>query len=454
MGFRNIEKNDWFYNFLKHYVVSFTHNKIFYRKVFVLNKEKIPLNDHLIFTPNHQNALMDALVVLCNVDKQLVFLARSDIFQKKVIAFILYFLKILPVYRIRDGYSSVKKNKNTFQKTIDVINAQNGLVILPEGSHEGKRTLRTLKKGFARIAFQTEEASNFSLDSKIIPVGLHYSDYIKARSDLYIIFGDPLPVSNYYGLYKENPAVAINKLTADLAEKIKPLMVNIQDADHYDLFDQLRLIYWEKMPIAIRHAKNKINFRVQAEQEVIQLVEEIQQRNIRDFQALKNLQQSYNNQLQKLKLSNYDLQKPFGSFSIVLNILAFVAGIPFLIYGLAVNLIPVLIVHFIVGKIKDPQFKSSIKYVVSLIVFPTLYLLQSIFFLLIIQSLPFTLFFLFSQAVLGALAYYYISSFKKFKMWLRLWKIKVKYPEKIKTIGETKYAMDQIISNYIDNKIG
>jgi len=59
MGINNIEKRSFNYGLLKAWV-DFWHNKIFYRKVELLNTDNIPEKGHLIFTPNHQNALMDA----------------------------------------------------------------------------------------------------------------------------------------------------------------------------------------------------------------------------------------------------------------------------------------------------------------------------------------------------------------------------------------------------------
>ena len=45
-------------------VAGFWHNNVFYRKVIILGRENINPDHHLIFAPNHQNALMDALAVL------------------------------------------------------------------------------------------------------------------------------------------------------------------------------------------------------------------------------------------------------------------------------------------------------------------------------------------------------------------------------------------------------
>ena len=142
MGIKNIEKRSSVYSLLRIWV-GFWHNKIFYRKVELINTENIPEKGHLIFTPNHQNALMDALALIFTVDRRFVFMARSDIFKKPFIALILYTLKILPIYRIRDGYDSLKKNKEIFQKTVDVLSSDEAtLVMLPEGNHSGIRRLR------------------------------------------------------------------------------------------------------------------------------------------------------------------------------------------------------------------------------------------------------------------------------------------------------------------------
>jgi len=446
MGFNNIEKKTWIYRFLKKNVVDFTHNKIFYRKVYVIDAHKIPKNGHLIFTPNHQNALMDALALLCNVDQQMVFLARSDIFKKKFYASILYFLKILPIFRIRDGYSSVKKNKLIFQKTMDVINAGNGLFIHPEGSHEGIHALRALKKGFARIAFQTEEANDFKLDIKIIPVGLHYSDYIKARSDLYIVFGDPIPVSHYYGLYQENPAVAMNQLTSDLADKIKQLMVHIpnKDKDQYEIFDSLRLYYWE----TVSGKANRKN-RVSAEQQVIQVVEKVKKQKPQLYHKLSEQVKTYKSLLINHKITDEIVQKPSGTLKLLLMSILFLAGFPLLVYSLIVNLIPILTVKYVVNKIQDPQFKSSVKYVLSLVVFPVFYLIQTLAVLLVISPIWIGFTFMISLPIAGIYAHLYFSGFKRYLLQCKLWIIKLVKREAYKKIWSARTAMDELISEFI-----
>jgi 1-acyl-sn-glycerol-3-phosphate acyltransferase len=254
MGKDNIEKYSARYALFKQ-AVGFWHDKVFYRKIIVLGVENINPDDHLIFAPNHQNALMDALAVLFTHKGQPVFLARADIFRRKAIASFLYFIKILPVYRIRDGYSSLKGNDEIFIKTIDVLKNKNGLVILPEGDHAGFRRLRQLKKGICRVAFQADEATGFQLKIKIIPVGVEYSNYSRLRQVLTVVYGKPVEVSEYHQLYKDSPEKALNILRDRLSTEIKKVMVHIESEDDYEAIDELRSIINGRFSDNIRSPK-------------------------------------------------------------------------------------------------------------------------------------------------------------------------------------------------------
>src|SRR6056297_3019058 len=135
MGKHNIEKNTPLYWLTYRFTLGL-HN-LMHREFYYLNRPKKSQEKPSIITPNHQNALMDALAVLFAKNEPLVFLARSDIFKKKFVAAILYFLKILPIYRIRDGFDNLKNNQETFDHTVRVLSNKRGLVILPEGNHYG-----------------------------------------------------------------------------------------------------------------------------------------------------------------------------------------------------------------------------------------------------------------------------------------------------------------------------
>ncbi len=359
MGKENIEKYSTRYALFKK-IVGFWHNSIYYRKIIAIGSENINLDDHLIFAPNHQNALMDALAVVFTHSGQLIFLARSDIFKRKVIASFLYFIKILPVYRIRDGFSSLKGNDEIFLKTIDVIKNKNGLVILPEGDHAGFRRLRQLKKGICRVAFQAEETENFTLNIKIIPVGLEYTHYRRVRQVLTVVYGKPIEVSEYHHLYREAPERALNKLRERLSEEIKKLMVHIESVDDYEAIDELRSIVNGKYSDDIRFPKL---FR---DRILISRLNKLKKNDQEKYNRICSLSLDVKKQAEDLKVSYKLLEKkkhPLGWH--IAGMAGLFATFPIWLFGNIFTLSIFAPPELQIRRTKDPQFHSSMRFVIS-----------------------------------------------------------------------------------------
>jgi 1-acyl-sn-glycerol-3-phosphate acyltransferase len=361
MGKDNIEKYSAGYALLK-YFVDLWHNNVFYRKVIVLGRDNIHPDDHIIFAPNHQNALMDAMAVLCTLKKQPVFLARADIFKSKLIASILYFLKMLPVFRIRDGYVNLKNNDKTFIKTIEVLKNKNGLVILPEGNHVGYRRLRMLKKGICRIAFQAEEATDFTLDIKIIPVGIEFSNYTRFRQVLTVVYGKPIEVSAFYELYKENPQKAINELKNLLSDRMKENMVHIESEDDYEAIDELRGLVNDRYSDDTRLPKL---FR---DRILINKINRLFKSDLQTYRKICDLTLSVKSMASKMKTDYRLLLKAKHSLAwLIAGTFSLLISFPLFLYGLFFNQIFIEIPKLLLKRIADIQFHSTIKYAVSLI---------------------------------------------------------------------------------------
>jgi 1-acyl-sn-glycerol-3-phosphate acyltransferase len=407
MGKENIEKYSAGYALLKT-VAGFWHNNVFYRRVIVSGRENINPDHHLIFAPNHQNALMDALAVLFTSKGQQVFLARADIFKRKAIASVLYFLKILPVYRIRDGFSSLKGNDEIFIKTIDVLKNKNGLVILPEGDHAGFRRLRQLKKGICRVAFQSDEATGFNLKIKIIPVGIEFSNYSRFRQVLTVVYGKPIEVSEYFDLYKESPERALNELRARLSREMKDNMINIESEEDYEAIDELRSMINGRFSDDIKFPKF---FRDRA---LIKKINLLKSSNPSNYRQICNLSLLVKKKAKEFNTDYRLLEKkkhPIGW--LIAGIVGLIVTFPLFIYGNIFNLTFLEIPNLQIRKIKDPQFHSSIRYGLSLalaFIFLPLYLILSLF---IFSSWWLGLLIFFTLPLSGLFAWNYYLQFRR-----------------------------------------
>lgn len=404
MSRENIEKYSNRYALMKA-TFQIWHNNVFYRKVIVLGRDNIDYKYPNIFAPNHQNALMDALAVLFTVKGQPIFLARADIFRKKPIARLLYFIKILPVYRIRDGFRSVTGNDEIFDKTIDVLKAKRGLVVLPEGNHEGYRRLRQLKKGICRISFQAEEASDYTLNIKIIPVGLEFSHYTRYRQVLTVIYGKPIAVSEFYDSYKRNPEIALNELRSRLSDEMKKIIVHIESEEDYEAIDELRSIVNGRYSDKVKFPKL---FR---DRILIDKINRLKIANLPLYQKICKLSLDVKHKADKLKTDYRFIAKKKHPFIwLFLGALGLVVTFPLFLYGNIFNMTFMEIPNIQSRKIKDIQFRSSVKFGISLgiaiVLTPIILILMLIFIpswwiaLLIFLSLPAAGFFAWNYYIL------------------------------------------------------
>jgi 1-acyl-sn-glycerol-3-phosphate acyltransferase len=375
MGKENIEKYSTCYALFKQ-AVAFWHDNVFYRKIIVMGAENINPDDHLIFAPNHQNALMDALAVLFTHKGQPVFLARADIFRKKAIASFLYFIKILPVYRIRDGYSTLKANDEIFLKTIDVLKNKNGLVILPEGDHAGFRRLRQLKKGICRVAFQSDEATDFKLKIKIIPVGIEYSNYSRLRQVLTVVYGKPVEVSEFHQLYKDSPEKALNELRNKLSTEIKKVMVHIESEDDYEAIDELRGIINGKYSDDIKFPK------LYRDRNLIDKLNVLKVSDPQAYNKICSLSLQVKKKAEDLNISYRLLEKkkhPLGW--LIAGLTGLLLTFPVWLFGNIFTLTFLSLPELQIRKTKDLQFHATIRFGISLalaFVFLPVYLIISL----------------------------------------------------------------------------
>ena len=140
ISFEDIDKHSWWYDFYMKYLCA-AHNHVYYRNFYIVNRENIPpKGTPTLVIANHQNGMMDAMAILHTMYKdgrQPVFIARGDIFKKDAVARILRFLKILPVYRNRDGgRDDIKKDLAIFNRAARVLKKGGTLVIFPEAGHQ------------------------------------------------------------------------------------------------------------------------------------------------------------------------------------------------------------------------------------------------------------------------------------------------------------------------------
>jgi len=441
---KNIHKFSLRYSLLRAYeIFSFRR---FYRHIQVIGKENIPYGKKFLFAPNHQNALMDALAVLNFNGIRTVFVARADIFKKKRQARFLNTLKILPIYRMRDGASELSKNEEVFNQTINIINHKVPLCIMPEGNHGDKRRLRQLVKGVFRIAFSIQNEYGDKEGVKIVPVGLDYSHYTKFFQDLLIIYGQPIEVSEYYQLWKENPAKGINALRERLASELKKIIIHIENEELYDMYQDLRTIYNKRMRQKTSIVGRSHYERFRADKQMIRMLDEKFEKDPDRLRKLAEKVKVYTGELKTLNLRNWIFERSgFTSKRLFKKRIGLIISFPFFLYGYLNNYLPFTLPVKKTKSIKDVQFHSSVKFVLALILFPVFYALQT--FIVSLFPLPGWVpwAYLLSLPIMGYFALFWSNWYKRWKAGLKYRRMKKGRDEKIlKLESHYKEIMDEL----------
>jgi hypothetical protein len=140
------------------------------------------------------------------------------------------YVRMIPIYRIRDGRSTLAKNDVVFDNCAKVLGQGEAIVMFPEGNHSLKRRVRPLSKGFTRVLFRTAELYP-ELEIQIIPVGVNYSNAQKFPSSASVYFGEPISFQKQYD--KENLAQSVVRIRKMVAMSLKTLTTHISSEEDY-----------------------------------------------------------------------------------------------------------------------------------------------------------------------------------------------------------------------------
>ncbi len=354
---------------------------IIHKKVMINGKENIPLNKPIIFAPNHQNALSDPLSIVLHTKTQPVWLARADIFKNKTIASILKFLKIMPVYRMRDGKENLLKNDTTFDQSIHVLVKNGALALFPEAAHSGKRQMLAHKKAVPRIVFMAMEKAGSDLDIQIIPTGIYYSSYWKFNRTVVVNFGKPIAAKAYFEEFKNNENNAIQSLRQRIYDELLPLVIEIKSTKHYNDYEKTREIYSNQF---LRRQKKWMTVanRFTSEQLLIKKLEALEDKNPEEAEKLFQMLRSYHSKLDEFQIRSWLIENPFLNLTkILINNIIMLVTLPIFLAGFILNGIPFLAIsYFNKRKVSDVAFWSSYSLVFGIVLFPIYYILFFLIF--------------------------------------------------------------------------
>ena len=167
-----------------YYIVKFLV-RVYFRIMYKLRyegRENIPKDTTVIYACNHRSNA-DPPLLGSGARGKFAFMAKEELFEKKLFAWLIRSLGAFPVAR-------GKGDMGVIDTAVERLSNGRSLMIFPEGtrSKDGK----VGKKGHTGAALISARSGKL-----IIPVGICYGDKLKFRTPLTVKYGAPIDPAEY-----------------------------------------------------------------------------------------------------------------------------------------------------------------------------------------------------------------------------------------------------------------
>lgn len=386
ISFDKINKFDPVYQFFNS-GFRLAHNRFYYKQIQLIDYQNVPKKGYPLFViSNHQNAVMDPLASLYMFKdhRQPVYIARGDVFKSGgFIARLLRFLKILPTFRSRDGdREDIRFNLETFNHAARVLNEGGTVSMFPEAGHQQGKYMASFKKGFPRVAFLAAEKSGYTLDFKILPMFIYYTDYFNMRGKQVVVIGKPFDIDEFYELYKSEPNKAYAAMNEKAREAVRSLGVDVLDQEHYPQYDVIFHACHSKV-LADPHAFDGMRTAgtpadrdpkqpyamLLSDIKVEAIMEAIRENSPEEYEHLLAVAEEYGAGLKELNLRDWLFDAKTGSGALCKKVALLALTFPFFVVGAITNAAPFWSVKLLQRNLKDKLFTSTLNFVPALVFF-------------------------------------------------------------------------------------
>lgn len=387
MSRNKIYEKDTLYNVLRYYVDYCTKSS--YTRTEVRGYENIPKDGAVIIAPNHCNTLMDALVILRAFKDESVFGARADIFRKPLIAKIMFFLRILPMVRQRDGLRNVLKNIETNDMIVETLENGVRFCIYPEGRHRAKHSLLPISKGISRIAMSAHQKFGAEKPVYIVPTGIEYGDYFRYRSTSLVTFGCPINASEIINECKDSHESVIHEnIRKALSENIAQNITYLPDDEEYEN-------RWALLKILIQaqgdRSRKDLTERLKDNRNIAAMIERLLNENHEEMSEVLKDAGKFEYKRKKAGVSIFSFRRNLLSSTLIKTIIALVL-FPLWVF-FAVISSPMWLTYELL-KVKDKAFRNTKGMIIKLIGLPVVMIIWGVLFFVTMPwylALPLTL---------------------------------------------------------------
>lgn len=218
----------------------------FFRDVDVVRAELVPASGPVLLCINHPNNLIDSLLVGGVLSRKVHYLATAALFRNPLVARFLRACGAIPVYRKQDDPEKMDKNADAFAACFRALEQGHLIGIYPEGTTHAERRVQRIKTGAARIALDYQasgQASGRGAPLTLIPVGLTFEARKAFRGHVRVSFGEPIALTPYTSVYRQEPAKAVEALTTAIQWGMEAEILNVARPERQELIRAVEELY-------------------------------------------------------------------------------------------------------------------------------------------------------------------------------------------------------------------
>jgi len=351
---------------------------LFYRRVEVAGLERVPPSGPLIVAANHQQGLMDGILLAAALPRRLRPIAKAPLFRYPVIGQLARLSGAIAVHRRQDLGGGSVDNEAMFSAARQALGRGEALVIFPEGMSQAEPVLMPLRTGTARLLLGADRegggrpATTHLPPTTLLPVGLmfHEPGTFRVGSALLLV-GQAVSTEDLRALPAAESDYAVRQLTERLGGALQRLIVEAGDRHTLELVHAAEAIWREEMPDAAREGAERAAWRQRAARAHRHLVVAEPAR----IAALRSRLERYVKDLELAGLTNRDLSEGYGTFAVLRygfrEGLALALGLPLALWGVVNHVVPYQATALAVRALKpEPDVLATYKVVVGLVLFP------------------------------------------------------------------------------------
>ena len=401
---------DPFYAFVR--VIARFWIWFFFERVEVRHPERVPSMGPVLLCINHPNNLIDSLLVGSVLPRKVHYLATAALFRNPLIARLLAALGVIPVYLKADDPDKIDRNMEMFASCHQAFDHGRLIAIYPEGATRAEAHVQRIKTGAARIALAYEAHAPGRLT--VVPVGLSFEARKRFRGRVLVSFGEPVAVSPYAAVSREEPGKALHTLTTAIQGAMEHEVVHVERIDATALARAVEELYRGEREHGLwkeRGRSGRQTDPVQLSGSIAHAVEHLRERDPERIERLWRRILGYHAGLAAYRLRDEAVRARLertAERQRVARSWQTIVGLPLFAYGAAVNFLPYYLPGWFAGRMaRRPTDYATIRLFASVVAFPLFWALETTL-VWWVAGLRWALAFFLSLPLGGVIAYRYL----------------------------------------------